>query len=151
MVKVMAVHWRKMHIGICRMVRELVAGHSEPEPSSRLVVLVVDDEVLVRMTLAEALREHGYSVLEAASGDEALVLLASGIPCHVVVSDVQMPGTIDGLALLRQVNAERPDLPVVLTSGHLAGADARGAAGFFPKPYVTPDVVSLVARLIGSV
>lgn len=131
------------------MAPKLAKGHSEPEPSDQRVVLVVEDEILIRMALAEALRERGYTVVEAASGDEALALLASGVPCQLVVSDVRMPGQTDGLALLRQVKGDRPDLPVVLVSGHLSGTEAKEAAGFLPKPYATDEVLALVARLIG--
>lgn len=100
------------------------------------------------MTLADSLRDAGYSVLEAASGDEALILLASGTPCDLVVSDVRMPGQTSGQALLRQTKLDRPDLPVILVSGHLLSVDAVGADAFFSKPYDLSELVAAVERLI---
>lgn len=117
-------------------------------PERKHVVLVVEDEVLIRVILADSLRHAGYSVLEAATGDEALVLLASGIPCDLVVSDVRMPGKTDGQALLRQTKVDHPYLPVILVSGHLLSFDIENADAFFSKPYDFSKVVAAVGRLI---
>lgn len=111
-------------------------------------MLVVEDEVLIRVILADSLRDAGYSVLEAATGDEALILIGSGIPCDLVVSDVRMPGKTDGQALLRQTKSEHPYLPVILVSGHLLSFDVEDADAFFSKPYYFSEVVAAVGRLI---
>lgn len=98
--------------------------------------------------LADCLRDDGYCVLQAATGDEALILLASGVPCDLVVSDVRMPGKTDGLALLRHSKLEHPDLPFIVVSGHLLGVDAVHADGFFSKPYDFSELVAAVEQLI---
>jgi len=98
--------------------------------------------------LADCLRDDGYCVLQAATGDEALVLLASGAPCDLVVSDVRMPGKTDGLALLRHSKLEHPDLPFIVVSGHLLSDEVEQADGFFNKPYDCSEVVAAVERLI---
>ncbi len=118
------------------------------EPERKPIVLVVEDEVLIRIMLADCLRDAGYGVLQAASGDEALILLASGVPCDLVISDVCMPGKTDGLALLSQTKFDNPDLPFIVVSGHLLSVDVVQADGFFSKPYDFSEVVAAVGRLI---
>lgn len=98
-------------------------------------VLVVEDEPFLRMALCEDLRAAGLSVVEAASADEALDCLRSGLLVEVVFSDIQMPGRVDGIGLARRLRLERPDLTVILTSGsNEPPVDLNGIA-FVPKPY----------------
>jgi len=81
-------------------------------------VLVVEDEVLVRLALAEYLRDCGFQVLEAATGDEAIeVLTARGEEVDLVFSDVQMPGKTDGFALAHWIRDKIPGMRIILTSG----------------------------------
>lgn len=107
-------------------------------------VLVVEDEILIRIMVADDLRDHGFSVFEAANGDEAIALLSAGAAFDAVFTDVRMPGLADGLALLAYVRGTRPDLPVLVTSGHLRPelALSGGAADFLPKPYDSEAVAS---------
>jgi CheY-like chemotaxis protein len=113
---------------------------------TRTCILVVEDELLIRLCVADSLRDAGYDVVEAASGNEAAVLLEAGAHVDLVFSDVRMPGSIDGLALLKIVRQRSPGLPVVICSGHLEPgiALACGATGFIPKPYEFSEVVSLI-------
>ena len=80
-------------------------------------ILVVEDEILIRMDLADYLRECGYHVIEASNADEAMAVLQSGRQVGVALSDVQMPGSMDGFGLARWVRANRPNTKVILTSG----------------------------------
>lgn len=100
-------------------------------------ILVVEDEMLIRFVVSDDLREAGYGVIEAFNGDEALAILRSDIPIDLIISDVRMPGSLDGMGLLAIVRAEFPNVPVIITSGHLDGsvAVAGGAACFIAKPY----------------
>jgi CheY-like chemotaxis protein len=86
---------------------------------SRPTILVVEDEMLVRVMLADALRDAGYEAVEAVDGDEAIRLLRGSDNIKVVVSDIRMPGSLDGIALARRVRSERPDIKIVLVSGDL--------------------------------
>lgn len=81
------------------------------------VALVVDDEPLIRMDIADMVTEEGYEVIEAGSADEALTLLDVYHSLKLVVTDIQMPGQADGLELARQVCERRPEVCVIVASG----------------------------------
>lgn len=112
---------------------------------TRKCVLVVEDEFLIRLMLADGLRDIGYHVIEACNSDEALVVLETATP-DLIISDVRMPGSLDGLQLLAVVKRTFPSLPVIITSGHLQPevAIAHGAAQFAAKPYSMEWVVEAV-------
>ncbi|HKF99193.1 MAG TPA: response regulator, partial [Xanthobacteraceae bacterium] len=93
-----------------------------PEHDAVATVLVVDDEVLLRLSIADRLRDEGFSVIEAANADEAIGVLQTTIPVHVVLTDVTMPGRTDGIGLARFIEAHGPDTKVILTSGTLLAA-----------------------------
>jgi CheY-like chemotaxis protein len=114
------------------------------------VVLVVEDEALVRMVAAEFLRDAGYSVLEAEDAREALAVFESGAPVDAVFSDVQMPGPMDGLMLAAWVR-EHHRTPVLLTSGgrDLARiASQFGTGAFLPKPYALQEILRRLETLM---
>lgn len=113
-----------------------------PDRDLEIRVLFVEDEFLIRMIVADHLRDAGFNVTEAANGDEAVAILKGGAAVDVVLSDVRMPGATDGLALLAFVRRTLPDLPVFITSGHLepALALAAGARKFIAKPYDLDEV-----------
>jgi CheY-like chemotaxis protein len=95
--------------------------------ATRVRVLLVDDEALVREVLAEHLENAGYGVIAAASGSDALALLAAGEAVDALVTDLSMPG-MDGLAVIRAAQERRPGLPAVLLTGY-AGDGASLAVG----------------------
>ena len=82
-------------------------------------VLVVEDEVLIRLDLAAQIRAAGLTVFEAATADEALTILKSTDSIPLVVSDIRMPGGTDGLDLLGWLRRERPRVKVILISGYI--------------------------------
>lgn len=96
-------------------------------------ILVVDDSIATRFTLATGLRLGGYEVLEAASADEAAILLTSTIHIDLVITDIQMPGDMDGHDLVVYIQKIFPDLPVIVSSGTASQKEcmARGVSGFF--------------------
>lgn len=111
-------------------------------------ILVVEDEVLIRMGIVEDLVSAGHPVIEAASADEALSVLEAGLPVDIVFSDVNMPGTLDGLGLMKIVRRRFPSIPVILTSGlEVPSPDVLGdRTAFIPKPYASEKVLGLVGR-----
>ena len=73
-------------------------------------VLVVEDEVLIRVVIADELRAEGFSVVEAATADEALSYFQAGFQVDLVISDIELPGLLKGMELIRRLRAEAPDL-----------------------------------------
>lgn len=118
---------------------------------ARKCVLVVEDELLIRFMMSDGLRDEGYHVIEACNADEALTILETAVP-DILVSDVRMPGSLDGIGLLRVVRKTLSTLPVIITSGHLdpATAKAEGAADFVPKPYAVEALIQAVKDVFGE-
>jgi two-component system, response regulator PdtaR len=118
---------------------------AEPEPILARI-LIVEDEVLTRMVLAEELREAALGVIEAATADEAHSYLKSGEDVDLVFSDIRMPGAIDGLELERQLRIQYPCLPVLLTS---ANKGPEGSTLFIAKPYNMERLLSIIYKTLG--
>lgn len=95
-----------------------------------VVVLVVEDEPLVRMSAAEALRDEGFTVYEAADASEALEVMEDHHEVGVVFTDIDMPG-MNGLELADEIHRRRPAVRCLLTSGRRLPANDP----FLPKPY----------------
>lgn len=129
-----------------------VPDQAETAPDRPARVLVVEDEVLIRILVSESLRDAGFEVIEAFNGDEAMDILRATPAVDLVLSDVRMPGAVDGLELLRRVRARLPALPVILTSGHLdpGVAMVEGATHFLAKPYLIDRIVSLITMELES-
>ncbi|HTW29416.1 MAG TPA: response regulator [Acetobacteraceae bacterium] len=115
-------------------------------------LLFVEDEFLIRLTVAEALSDDGFEVLEAASGEEALQLLGADPSVALLLTDLQLPGKIDGGELVRRARETRPDLPVILVTGR---PEQRASAAASPrdmvivKPYLPSEVSAAVRRMLG--
>jgi CheY-like chemotaxis protein len=116
------------------------------EPGKPAVtILVAEDEVLVRHEISEYLRSQGYGVVEANSAAEAIQVFKDSVDVTVVFTDVRMPGTIDGLDLAHYVQSHHPDVPVVITSGHVRPADIPADLGpIIEKPYTPVDVLEAI-------
>lgn len=126
---------------------------ASPQPRT---VLVVEDEVLVRLVVADYLRECGFRVHEAANAEEALAVLESpDVTVDVVFSDVSMPGSMDGFALARWIRTNRPQVDVMLTSGIDRTAEIAGtlceAGPLLAKPYEPQSVVDRIKQLLARV
>lgn len=115
-------------------------------------ILVVEDEPLIRLAITIELRDEGYKVIEAGTGDEAILALSSGEPIDLVFSDVLMPGTITGLALASWMQEQRPEIHIILTSGSesVLRSIGEGAIPFIPKPYRPVRVMAMIARLLSK-
>ncbi|MBV1691459.1 response regulator [Novosphingobium sp. G106] len=123
-----------------------------PARDAPAVILVVEDEWLVRMVIVDALRDSGRLVVEAANGDEAMAFIQSGAAIDLIFTDVRMPGTVDGLALLAFARQTIPGVPVIVSSGHLVPTEALsgGAAAFVPKPYRVEEVAELIGASLAG-
>jgi CheY-like chemotaxis protein len=118
------------------------------EPVPPPTILVVEDEILVRMVIAAYLRDCGFDVVEAGDADEAVRVLEAGIQVDIVFSDVNMPGSLDGFGLAQWLCRERPGLKIILTSGAAQRAkdasDPCAHAPILAKPY---DYAELARQL----
>lgn len=123
----------------------------QPSPPPR--VLVVEDEFLIRLTLAEALSDDGFEVLEAESGADALSLLRRHPNIRLLLTDVQLPGGLDGRSLAREARETAPNLAVILMSGTPEAVDASAVSArdvFIAKPYLPSDVCAAARRLTAA-
>jgi CheY-like chemotaxis protein len=113
------------------------------------VVLIVEDESLIRLTIADALDDAGYDVIEAAGGAEAQALVLERSDIWLLFSDIVMPGGIDGLSLLHEVHESHPHIRLMLTSGRPEpeAATMPPQTLFVPKPYRVSDVTDQVLAL----
>ena len=120
--------------------------------ASRTCILVVEDEFLIRFMLSDSLRDVGYQVIEASNADEALKLLETFVP-DLILSDVRMPGSIDGMGLLSKLKVTHPAVPVIIASAHLERtvAIAAGAADFVAKPYTCELIVKTVENELAKI
>jgi CheY-like chemotaxis protein len=123
---------------------QLRGGESIPSAQAntkaQVTVLIVEDHFWTPYTAAEYFRGSGYRVIEANDADEALHVLASGNHVHVVFSDIQMAGSMDGLALVDWIAQRYPGLPVILTSGRRPDVLTANCRCFFVKPCSLADV-----------
>jgi len=114
-------------------------------------ILVVEDEAAIRLMIAEALREEGFGVVEASSGDEALTVLESGTRVNLVFTDVRMPGKLDGLALVGRLRVTRPELKLAVGSAYVPEWPAPNLVDLFiGKPYDVPRAVKRLKDLLTS-
>src|SRR5690242_6978400 len=115
------------------------------------VVLLVEDESLVRVAIADALRNAGWDVLEASSGEKAVLLLQSGQQIDVVFTDIQLAGSLSGWDVAEEGRFARSALPVIYTSGNSVDRSRRVHGSlFFEKPYEPLEVVEACRRLSRS-
>jgi DNA-binding response OmpR family regulator len=122
------------------------APPAEPgsDDSTSTTILVVDPDILVRMVIADYLRDCGYKVVEGVSADDVLAVLGAGRKIDIVLAEVQLAGTIDGFALARQIRENHPNIDVILSSGVTKAADKAGDLcddGPLEKPYHPQEVV----------
>jgi CheY-like chemotaxis protein len=125
------------------------AGAVEATPTSASVILVVEDDMLLRMHAAEMIEEAGFRVVEAADADEAIRMLESRMDIRIIFTDIDMPGSMNGLKLAHAVAHRWPPIRIVATSGHFNVRDGDLPAGgrFIPKPYRANQVISTLCEL----
>jgi DNA-binding NtrC family response regulator len=113
-------------------------------------VLIVEDEVLIRMSSAATLEDAGFHILEAANSAQALDMLQEHKEIDVLMTDVSMPGEMNGLGLVALVHRFHPDIRAIVVSGNTSAEDAcnAGAIGFLPKPYMAHSLVRAITDLI---
>ena len=115
------------------------------------VVLVVEDEMLLRMRAVDMVEDAGFTSVEAVDADEAVAILESRSDIALLLTDIQMPGTMDGLGLARSVHERWPPIKIILVSGQLtlANIDIPADSRFFGKPLEAKDLIAEMQSMIG--
>ena len=124
----------------------------ETSAASRPVVLIVEDEFMLRMDAADVIADAGFDVVEAGDADEAIAILEARPDIHVVFTDIQMPGVMDGLKLARFVRDRWPPIKIVATSGFVSVRkdDLPEGSRFVPKPYRAEQIVATLRDLTAA-
>jgi CheY-like chemotaxis protein len=116
----------------------------------RAHVLLVEDEFLLNLTLADALAEHGFEVHAVANARDALQHLTGSSPCDILVTDINLVNSIDGTTLAQIARQLRPNLPVVYASGTVRRLEQIAAvpgAAFVAKPYNPEKLCAMLSEM----
>ena len=113
------------------------------------VVLVVEDEMLLRMRAVDMVEDAGYTSVEAVDADEAVAILEARADVALLFTDIQMPGSMDGLGLAHAVHERWPPIKIILVSGQLKPANIEIPANsrFFGKPLEAKVMIALIALM----
>lgn len=125
-------------------------GASMSRVDSRVVVLVVEDEPLIRLNAVAMIEDAGFEVLEAANADEAILILENRSDIRIVFTDVHMPGSMDGLRLAHAVRDRWPPIKLIVTSGQMTVSEDELPLGgrFFSKPYQPSELSRVLNELV---
>jgi CheY-like chemotaxis protein len=128
------------------MLRECAVNET---PSFNRSILVVDDEPLIRLHLVDFFEDEGFTVFEAESADRAIAMLEANSAVQVVLTDVQMPGSMDGVRLAHYIRDRWPPTLLVIASGavQVGSTDLPPHAMFVPKPFDPRFVLHEIDRL----
>jgi len=113
-------------------------------------ILLVEDDFLIRLTLAESLQDEGFAVVEAETADAALASITEDADIRALLTDLQIPGTCDGVQLAERARTLRPGLPIVYISGRpdkIPDINRTGNEAFIAKPYMPSEVAATLRRL----
>jgi CheY-like chemotaxis protein len=115
------------------------------------VVLVVEDEMMLRMRAVDMVEDAGYTSVEAVDADDAVAILEARSDIALLFTDIQMPGSMDGLELAQAVHERWPPIRIILVSGQLkpANADIPADTRFFAKPFEAGDMIAEMQDMIG--
>jgi CheY-like chemotaxis protein len=118
-----------------------------------IVVLVVEDEMMLRMRAVDMVEDAGFTPVEAVDADEAIAILESRSDIALLFTDIQMPGSMDGLKLAHAVRERWPPIEIILVSGQLkpASIDIPANSRFFGKPFEASEMIGEMQNMIGHV
>jgi CheY-like chemotaxis protein len=116
-----------------------------------IAVLVVEDEMLLRMRAVDMVEDAGFTPVEAVDADEAVAILESRSDIALLFTDIQMPGSMDGLRLAHAVRQRWPPIKIILVSGQLrpANIDIPAESRFFGKPLEAKEMIAEIQNMIG--
>ena len=119
-------------------------------PDSPVYVLVVEDDFLSRLHAVSLVEDAGYIAVEASNADEAITILEARKDIRIVFTDIDMPGSMDGLKLAHAIRERWPPIELILTSGHFDLSDDKipERGRFFPKPYRDQEIISALQHFV---
>src|SRR5215208_6715322 len=120
------------------------------EPATN--VLVVEDEMVLRLRAVDIVEDAGFTAIEAVNADEALSILEARSDIALLFSDIQMPGSMDGLRLAHAVHERWPSIKIILVSGQvkLSDGDRPEDSRFFGKPLVVKQMIGELQQMVGA-
>src|SRR6476659_3488362 len=122
----------------------------QPDPVAN--VLVVEDEMVLRLRAVDIVEDAGFNAVEAVNADEAMAILESRDDISLLFTDIQMPGSMDGLKLAHAAHRRWPHIKIILVSGQIAvtDADKPDDSRFFPKPLEIQQMVLEIQEMVGT-
>ena len=128
------------------------AQHRADMSQWKAIVLVVEDDPLIRMCAVDLISDAGFETLEAGSADEAIRILESRHDVHLVFTDVEMPGTMDGVKLAHYIRNRWPPVKLIVASGRTIIDEAHLPEGtrFFAKPYMDRAILNTLVSMLGD-
>jgi len=123
-----------------------IAGENSP------AILIVEDNLVIRMDLVDQAERDGFTVFEAGTADQAIAILEAQPAIRLVFTDIEMPGSMDGLKLVAYVRRRWPPIKLMVASGKVQCRDADLPEGglFFPKPYHPAQVSKAMHSLLAA-
>jgi two-component system, response regulator PdtaR len=122
----------------------------QPKAGARPVVLIVEDEILLRLHAREVIEDGGFDVVEAKNADDAISILEQRNDVVLIFTDINMPGSMDGLKLTHFVKDRWPPIKIIATSGHarITADDLPEGSHFVPKPYQPTQIANAIHQLV---
>jgi DNA-binding NtrC family response regulator len=116
------------------------------------VILIVEDEMMLRMLVVDMVEDAGYTAIEASDADEAVAILESRSDIALMCTDIQMPGSMDGVGLAQAVHVRWPWIKIIVVSGHLKppSIDLPRCSRFFGKPLEAGQMIAQMRNMIGQ-
>src|ERR1700737_78061 len=125
-----------------------MSTHSPPVAN----VLIVEDEMVLRMRAVDIVEDAGFCPVEAVNADEAISILEARSDISLLFTDIQMPGSMDGLKLAHAVHDRWPSIKIILVSGQVKPSDAERPADsrFFGKPLAVEQMITELQAMVGA-
>jgi CheY-like chemotaxis protein len=143
------LNWHELSVADLRKPPDVMILHHSNVPA---VVLVVEDEMLLRMRAIDMVEDAGFTSVEAVDADQAVAILESRSDIALLFTDIQMPGSMDGLKLAHAVHTRWPPIKIILVSGQLrlADLDIPADSRFFGKPLEANVMIAQMQSMIGD-
>lgn len=123
----------------------------QSEPFAKHTILIVEDEAIIRFELADFFNDAGYAVFEASDADEAIAIMKRESSIRIVLTDIQLPGSMDGLKLAHYVRDRYPPTVLLVTSGmaHVSANDLPADSQFIAKPFDPSRLLQQIEIMVG--